>query len=564
MNLLGRTLIAESQDAGAAVARKYHYRLRIVCLDGTQFNSGGSLTGGSQKSREGSLISRKALLEELRQSQAENDERLTGLERQRAALEKSAQSLSEEARALDDTRQQAQLDLQKASWQAESAEHEAAQLQSSSAKMKEQMAGLDQAQQSLTEQLSQKVTLKDSWQTQPETDTRELETARKKALDELEQCRQAVTEQKITVATLQEQLSHLAEQLQQNEALKEQADADGQRLAQRRAATLQRQQEAQELVETLGANITTKSQEAAEKDKAKDDFYQQRTDNFQQSQRMDEALKELRERLDDWNRRINASDIQLEKYRGEIQRSEERLALQGLTRQEAMERRREGTLKELTEKVGELRQRISELGQINPNADEEYRAAVEKQAFFTKQCDDLLEARTKLEAVVAEIDTAMASQFDAAFKEISVHFQQIFSRLFGGGSAQIILTNKQDILGSGVEFYIQPPGKKQQQLNLLSGGERALTVIALLFSFLAYHPAPFCLVDEVDAALDEANVERFGRYLKNYSGNTQFIVITHRRKTMEAASTLQGVTMEEKGVSRLLTVKVDELLKEGT
>ena len=127
-----------------------------------------------------------------------------------------------------------------------------------------------------------------------------------------------------------------------------------------------------------------------------------------------------------------------------------------------------------------------------------------------------------------------------------------------------MLTDEKDVLNAGIEILIQPPGKKQQQLSLLSGGERALTVIALLLAFLAYHPAPFCLVDEVDAALDEANVERMARYLKNYSGATQFIVITHRRKTMEAANTLQGVTMEERGVSRLLTVKVDELLEKGT
>ena len=145
----------------------------------------------------------------------------------------------------------------------------------------------------------------------------------------------------------------------------------------------------------------------------------------------------------------------------------------------------------------------------------------------------------------------------------AVLLQVVLHSIFGGGTAHLALTDKEHILEAGVEIYIRPPGKKQQSLTLLSGGERALTVIALLLAFLAYHPAPFCLVDEVDAALDEANVERMARYLKNYSGATQFIVITHRRKTMEAANTLLGVTMEEKGVSRLLTVKVDELLKEG-
>ena len=208
-----------------------------------------------------------------------------------------------------------------------------------------------------------------------------------------------------------------------------------------------------------------------------------------------------------------------------------------------MERRREGSLKELMDKVAFLKEQIAKLGQINPNADEEYRRAVEKTQFFTKQCDDLLEAKQKLQTVVSEIDTAMAKQFGQAFKEIGEHFQRIFTRLFGGGSAELLLTDAHTILNAGVDIVIQPPGKKQQQLTLLSGGERALTVIALLFAFLAYHPAPFCLVDEVDAALDEANVERLARYIKNYSGCTQFIVITHRRRTMEAANTLQGVTM---------------------
>ena len=165
---------------------------------------------------------------------------------------------------------------------------------------------------------------------------------------------------------------------------------------------------------------------------------------------------------------------------------------------------------------------------------------------------------------MAEIDQAMSSQFSQAFAEIACHFQRIFSQLFGGGTAHISLTGSQDVLQSGVSILIQPPGKKQQPLTLLSGGERALTVIALLLAFLAYHPAPFVLFDEVDAALDEANVIRMARYMKNYSGTTQFIVITHRRKTMEAANTLQGVTMEEKGVSRLLTVKVDDMIEKGS
>ena len=156
----------------------------------------------------------------------------------------------------------------------------------------------------------------------------------------------------------------------------------------------------------------------------------------------------------------------------------------------------------------------------------------------------------------------MSTQLIEVLDLVGKRFQEVFSQLFGGGSAQIVLTDPDAILTSGIDFYIQPPGKKRQQLTLLSGGERALTVIALLFSFLFYRPAPFCVLDEVDAALDEANVERFSAYLKHLDHSTQFIVVSHRKPTMEAAEVLQGVTMVERGVSRLLTVSFEELKEE--
>ena len=373
-----------------------------------------------------------------------------------------------------------------------------------------------------------------------------------------------MTERQIAVAKLTEQASHGDDQLRQHDKWQQELKVQEQALAQRRQDLRRRQEEAARLLTELSKNITLKEADTVRCDQAKEAFYQTRNESLKQSQDLDGVVDDLRRRHQDWQQRCNAADIQREKYKSDISHHEERLAMQGLSRQEAMERRREGSLKELHDKVASLKGQITALGTINPAAEDEYKTALEKRDFYNRQCDDLKESREKLRTVVAEIDAAMAEQFAKAFKEIGVHFQDIFSRLFGGGTAHLALTDKEHILEAGVEIYIRPPGKKQQSLTLLSGGERALTVIALLLAFLAYHPAPFCLVDEVDAALDEANVERMARYLKNYSGATQFIVITHRRKTMEAANTLLGVTMEEKGVSRLLTVKVDELLKEGT
>ncbi|HEY3426043.1 MAG TPA: AAA family ATPase, partial [Negativicutes bacterium] len=188
----------------------------------------------------------------------------------------------------------------------------------------------------------------------------------------------------------------------------------------------------------------------------------------------------------------------------------------------------------------------------------EYARVQERYQFLQKQSQDLMAAKEYLATIINDIDKTMSKQFSEAFRKINDYFGEIFGRLFGGGKAHLQLVEPNNLLDSGIEIFVQPPGKKQQNLMILSGGERALTVIALLFAFLAYRPAPFSVVDEIDAALDEANVERFSDFLRDYSQHTQFIVVTHRRNTMEAADVIHGVTIEESGVSRLLSVKLKE------
>ena len=191
---------------------------------------------------------------------------------------------------------------------------------------------------------------------------------------------------------------------------------------------------------------------------------------------------------------------------------------------------------------------------------EEYKAVSERFEFLDKQYRDLFEAKEQLEDVIGGINTEMSKRFKEAFGKINEYFGLCYTKLFGGGSAQIVMQDEKDILESGVEIVVQPPGKKLQNLALLSGGERALTVIALLFALLSYQPAPFSILDEIDAPLDEANIGRFANFLKDYATKgTQFIVITHRKGTMEAADVLHGVTMEESGISKLLSVKLAEM-----
>ena len=563
-SLLGKTLLADTMDTGSAVARKYGHRLRIVCLDGTQFNAGGSLTGGSTRNQEGSLISRRALMQELQETCRFGQQRLEALLAEGKDLRQQAEGAERDLAQAEEGLRQARQAADQARWQAGQEEKALADIRQTLAAFDERVEKLEKDRADMQARLVDKEAALSAMETGPAADVQQWQDACDAARAEAAQCRQTLTERQIAVAKLTEQVRHGDDQLRQHDTWQQELTAQEQALSQRRQDVVRRQEEAARLLTELSKNITVKEADTVRCDQAKEAFYRTRNESLKKSQALDGVVADLRRRHQEWQQRCHAAEVQLEKYKGDISHHEERLAMQGLSRQEAMERRRQGSLKELHDKVASLKAQITALGTINPAAEDEYKTALEKRDFYVRQCDDLKESREKLRTVVAEIDAAMAEQFAKAFKEIGVHFQDIFSRLFGGGTAHLALTDKEHILEAGVEIYIRPPGKKQQSLTLLSGGERALTVIALLLAFLAYHPAPFCLVDEVDAALDEANVERMARYLKNYSGATQFIVITHRRKTMEAANTLLGVTMEEKGVSRLLTVKVDELLKEGT
>lgn len=213
---------------------------------------------------------------------------------------------------------------------------------------------------------------------------------------------------------------------------------------------------------------------------------------------------------------------------------------------------------EAKRKVRLIKLSIEELGTVNIGAIEEYDRVSERYEFLTAQRDDLQEAKDTLFEVIDEMDEEMKRRFEITFNAIKKEFNVVFPSLFGGGRAELKLTDPNDILNTGVDIIAQPPGKKLQNLSLLSGGERALTAIALLFAILRVRPVPFCILDEVEAALDEANVYRFSQYLKQYSKETQFIVITHRKGTMEEADVLYGVTMQESGVSKLVSVRMEE------
>jgi chromosome segregation protein len=216
---------------------------------------------------------------------------------------------------------------------------------------------------------------------------------------------------------------------------------------------------------------------------------------------------------------------------------------------------------EVQKKVNSIRNEIKELGSINVDAIKEYQDTKERYDFMCEQRLDLEDTMSKLRKIIVEMTETMQKQFSEKFKIINKNFNEVFIELFGGGKAELILEDKNDILETGIDIQVQPPGKKLQNMMLLSGGEKAFTAIALLFAILKMNPAPFCVLDEIEAALDDVNVYRFAEYLRKFAKESQFLVITHRKGTMEVADTVYGITMEEKGISKLLSMKLSQAKK---
>lgn len=321
----------------------------------------------------------------------------------------------------------------------------------------------------------------------------------------------------------------------------------------------------------LAAQIVQASQELVGAKEQHADLVEQKTNHEQQCkaqyviklnvlstlQQLEKEMKELRRKSHELQTRLHEIELITTKYSYEVTHSLEKLTQQfSLTREEGKNLCRDDSMENLTKFVRKLEQEIAALGPVNHAALAEYTSLQARYDFLQKQYQDLVDAKDYLASIITDIDKTMSVKFTAAFTKINEYFSDIFVRLFGGGSAQLKLVDPDNMLSTGIEIIVQPPGKKLQNLILLSGGERTLTVIALLFAFLTYRPAPFIVVDEIDASLDEANVDRLSEFLRDYAEHTQFIVVTHRKGTMEVATIIYGVTMEQSGVSRLISVKL--------
>ncbi|MDX8045024.1 chromosome segregation protein SMC [Gracilibacillus sp. S3-1-1] len=560
--LLGNVIIAKSLTAANQFAAKTGRRYRVVTLDGDVVNPGGSMSGGAKKKNNQSLFTRdrelKSLTQKYKEYQARVEDYEEQIKNQKQLLEKLQVDKDSYYKELEGARNTYQESL---------------------SNYKEWKLSLDH--------LNDRLSIHDQDKLQQEEDRKQLIEQKQQLEQDLKQLHTSITELDEKIAKLTDQHQNFEaeeDQLKQKlQALQvEQAELRSKRASQKEKIA-KIETEIAEVEETITAKqkqleqliaIKEGQQTEAEIDQAIEKKRQDKTALQQTVQEIRDSRVEAQQKvttLDESIKSAKKEEYQLQEEVQAIEIDRSRLDIELENRLTKLENEYSMTFEKASsqypqpenvetakEQVKLIKKSIEELGTVNLGAIDEYDRISERYEFLTSQQSDLVEAKRTLYEIIAEMDEEMTRKFNETFSQIKEEFTVVFKRLFGGGHAELKLTEPDKLLETGVDIIAQPPGKKLQQLGLLSGGERALTAIALLFAILRVRPVPFCVLDEVEAALDEANVTRFAQYLRHYSNDTQFIVITHRKGTMEEADVLYGVTMQEAGVSRLVSVKLEE------
>ena len=562
-NLLGRIIVVEDLSEASTVAKNLGYRNRIVTLDGQVINAGGSFTGGST-ARSVGVFSRKQELDELRT-------RLVKLEKKRADAEKEL-----EARKAEVDNLTAQLSGAEAEGMNASSERLRASLE-----LDRLTAAVAQHEEN-TRSLAAEIEAQQAAVTQNETACAEAEAAQGKAEAELNTYNAELAELGESTGSLTAERERITNELSENQMQRlanekdiglHEAALEG--LQSRTGEAEARARELNAAIEAAKAKIEANALKIAEIERTRGEN-KEKIAAAEETIRTANAARMEKEaavaRLGQENRALTD---ERERMSGEMARlAERRTAAENelndtntklweeyqLTAGEAKDLCVEfESLTELRRSVAEVRGKIRGLGNVNVGAIEEYKEVKERYDFLKAQVTDVEKAKSELTRMIAELCSEMEELFTTSFKQINTHFQQIFKELFGGGHARLYLSDESNVLESGIEIEVSPPGKVIKNLSALSGGEQALVAISIYFAILNVNPAPFCFLDEIEAALDDVNVARYAQYLRRMTDHTQFIVITHRRGTMEAADVLYGVTMQEDGVSKILRLDLDKV-----
>ncbi|MCR5702918.1 MAG: chromosome segregation protein SMC [Lachnospiraceae bacterium] len=562
-HLLGRIVVCDNIDHAIAVNKKYHQSLRIVTKEGELLTPGGAMTGGAFKNSS-NLLGRKRELDELSKQLSELSNEIANATKEEEQLRTKRDELKSEKEDINLKLQElylskntVTLNIEQVSKNLAETANAYASVNKESKELEAQIEEINNNKNELYENHKQAENAKKALEERIEMLEEQVVSKR----DELKAANEKVSQLMIEFNTMKQQDDFLIENLRRIRAeenkLKEEMELYRSQMSNSGKAI-------EELVSKINGfkkvideetkEITT-LEEALNKDISdKEQLNAKHKEFFAKREQLNEDITKLDKsafKLNAAVEKINEQADNLSKYMWEEYE---------LTYQSAAELKDESLidLASLKQEVSAVKAKIKSLGDVNVNAIEDYKVVSERYEFLKGQHDDIVKAETNLLQIIEELDTAMRTQFEEKFKEIQVMFDKVFRELFGGGKATLELVDNEDILEAGIRIIAQPPGKKLQNMMQLSGGEKSLSAIALLFAIQSLKPSPFCLLDEIEAALDDSNVTRYAKYLNKLTKDTQFIVITHRKGTMEAADVLYGITMQEKGVSTLVSVNLIE------
>ena len=558
-SLLGRIVIAEDIDTATLIAKKYGYKFRIVTLDGQVINAGGSFTGGSAQ-KSGGIITRKNEIDNL-------DSEIAALEEKRDQLRINAEKLRAES--------------EKLRFDTEAAKEELAKCEADGVRIKAELSTLESLVTQLDSQAENSEKLIASAE-QKITSEQESITASEKALSETDE-RIAKAEEELaqgqdTREKLRKQREELSEKLSQLKirGMELAKDAQAQQLEIGRIEQSMEELKAgsRRFEEEIARQnkVVAEKQASIEELKAKLAGLSDNTSTYlEQIKRYQEMHTEQNRLVKELQNGLKEINEAKEKRSGELTRLEDRREavcrdsdhiinqlreVYELNRSEAIELADKlEDINEAQKKLNDIKKDIRALGNVNVEAIEEYKEVSERYEFMSEQIADIQRSKSELEKIISDLTAEMCRIFAESFEIINNNFKEIFVELFGGGKAALILTDPENVLESGIEISVAPPGKVIKNLISLSGGEQSFVAIAIYFAILRLRPAPFCILDEIDAALDEVNVRKYAQYLKNFTDTTQFVLVTHRRSAMEEANVLYGVTMQEDGISKLLKME---------
>ena len=562
LNLLGRTLIVNNMDTAIKVAKQNEYSFRIVTLDGDLINPSGAITGGSVAKKTVNILGRGKEIEKLQEEIKKLKEKIEKLEKEKKDYEDSIEETLKTAIDLEKELQEIDITYATEKQKIVAIDQNIDRLEKRLEKLKEENSNLeDQKKQSILNKDKFKEEIKViEEETEKLTKTinefAELNKDNQKYIDDLNF---DITNLKISVTSFDESEASIQE-IQERinidiENTKKSIENKSIQIEQIKQENIKHKQ----LIEDTKQKIEKIKEEVKNSGSKVEELKKARIEKNEKLAKQEEEINTKFHIIEDLKGQLVKIDVRKTKLEDDINSIINKMWEEyELTPNAITDYKKPDNVQQTQRKVNQMRTEIKELGSVNVDSIKEYQSLKERYDFMCEQRVDLEDTMAKLKKMIQEMTSIMKQQFKEKFEVINKNFSEVFKELFGGGQATLKLEDEENILECGIEITVQPPGKKLQNMMLLSGGEKAFTAIALLFAILKINPAPFCVLDEIEAALDDVNVYRYAEYLKKFTSNTQFLVITHRKGTMEAADTVYGVTMEESGISKLLSMKLKE------